>query len=241
MNNTSGEYQIRIKGQLDLAHSAWLDGFSITHTSDGDTLLTGKVVDQAALHGIIARCRNLGITLISINPVDVDQIITIRENTMSNANPIKVAASAVIDARPETLYAIISDYRVGHPAILPKPYFTDLVVEKGGQGAGTVMTVKLKVWGQVSIYHQIVSEPEPGHVILETEMNTGQFSSFTFEPLNGGEQTRLTIYSEFPASRGLKGWLERLTMPGIAGKIYHKELDNIAEYVRSPRSVPSMG
>ena len=62
-------YQIRVKGQLDPYLSAWFLDFTIEPTADGDTLLVGDVVDQAALHGIMARCRDLGVTLISVNPL----------------------------------------------------------------------------------------------------------------------------------------------------------------------------
>jgi hypothetical protein len=62
-------YQIRVKGQLDPCLSAWFLDFNIVQTVDGDTLLVGNVVDQAALHGIMARCRDLGVTLISVNPL----------------------------------------------------------------------------------------------------------------------------------------------------------------------------
>jgi hypothetical protein len=62
-------YQIRVKGQLDPYLSAWFLDFNVEPTADGDTLLVGNVVDQAALHGIMARCRDLGVTLISVNPL----------------------------------------------------------------------------------------------------------------------------------------------------------------------------
>jgi hypothetical protein len=54
---------------------------------------------------------------------------------------MRVQSSAVIPARPEAIYAVLADYREAHPAILPKPYFTELKVEEGGQGAGTVIHV----------------------------------------------------------------------------------------------------
>ena len=77
------------------------------------------------------------------------------------SNTIQVQASEVINARPEDVYALLSDYQVGHPAILPKPYFTGLTVEKGGQGAGTIVITRLKVMGQEFVYRQAITEPEP--------------------------------------------------------------------------------
>jgi hypothetical protein len=62
-------YQIRVQGLFDPSFSAWFNNFAVAHTAEGDTLLTGEVVDQAALHGILARCRDLGVTLISVNPL----------------------------------------------------------------------------------------------------------------------------------------------------------------------------
>ena len=67
-------YQIRVQGQLDPYLSAWFLDFTIEPTADGDTLLVGDVLDQAALHGILARCRDLGVTLISVNPsADIEE------------------------------------------------------------------------------------------------------------------------------------------------------------------------
>lgn len=62
-------YQIRLRGQLDPLWSDWFDEFAITHQS-GDSLLTGSVPDQAALHGVLARIRDLGLTLVSIQQLE---------------------------------------------------------------------------------------------------------------------------------------------------------------------------
>lgn len=59
-------YQIRVRGHIDHSWSAWFDGLTIAHDSDGCTTLTGHVVDQAALHGALARIRDLGLTLVSV-------------------------------------------------------------------------------------------------------------------------------------------------------------------------------
>jgi len=226
-------YQIKVKGQLDPKLSQWLGNFAISHTPEGDTLLTGIVIDQAALHGVLARCRDLGVTLISINPLNE------QAKEKDNMSKVIVEASDVIDARPEEIYAILSDYRVGHAAILPKPYFQEMLIEQGGQGAGTILRLKMSVFGQESRYHQIVTEPEPGRLLVETDIETGQFSSFTLEPLNGGAQTRVTIHSEFPGKPGLVGWMEKLMQPPIVRHIFKKELRNLAEYVRSTATLAS--
>ena len=62
-------YHIRLAGQLGPAWADWFDGLSITLEDSGETLLAGPVADQAALHGLLKRVRDLGMPLISVNPV----------------------------------------------------------------------------------------------------------------------------------------------------------------------------
>ena len=63
-------YQIRLRGHLSDQWTGWFEGLTITLEEDGDTLLSGPLVDQAALHGLLKKIRDLGITLISINCVE---------------------------------------------------------------------------------------------------------------------------------------------------------------------------
>ena len=67
--NDSLTYQVRIKGHLDLDWANWLDGLILTLDDNGETLLTGPTLDQAALHGLLKKVRDAGLTLISVNPV----------------------------------------------------------------------------------------------------------------------------------------------------------------------------
>lgn len=63
-------YQIRLKGQLDQQWADWFGGMTITSHGNGETLLTGSVADQAALHGLLKKVRDLGLPLLSVNPVE---------------------------------------------------------------------------------------------------------------------------------------------------------------------------
>ena len=67
-------YQIRIKGYLSRGWTDWFEGLTITLEEDGDTLLTGPVIDQAALHGLLKKVRDLGLPLVSVSPVDPGQV-----------------------------------------------------------------------------------------------------------------------------------------------------------------------
>jgi hypothetical protein len=67
-------YEFRVKGHLAPCWSEWLDGLAIANLDKGDALLTGPVVDQAALHGLLARIRDLNLPLISVNRVEPGQV-----------------------------------------------------------------------------------------------------------------------------------------------------------------------
>ncbi len=65
-------YQIRIKGHLDGQWTDWFEGLTITLEEDGNTLLSGPVPDQAALHGLLKKVRDLGMPLVSVSQVQFD-------------------------------------------------------------------------------------------------------------------------------------------------------------------------
>ena len=68
MMNEHTVYHIKIKGHLDTGWQDWFDGLNIALTEDGNTIFSGVILDQAALHGVLKKIRNLGLTIISINP-----------------------------------------------------------------------------------------------------------------------------------------------------------------------------
>jgi hypothetical protein len=66
-------YQIKIKGHLGAEWTGWFEGLTITLGEDGDTLLAGPVVDQAGLHGLLKKVRDLGMPLLSVNCIETGQ------------------------------------------------------------------------------------------------------------------------------------------------------------------------
>ena len=68
-----GRYEIRLRGHLDARWSDWFDGLSFTHASDGTTVIHGLLADQAALHGLLGKVRDLGLPLVSVIHIDPEQ------------------------------------------------------------------------------------------------------------------------------------------------------------------------
>lgn len=68
-----GQYEVRLEGHLATRWAAWFDGLTLTRESDGTTVLRGPIVDQAALHGVLQRVRDLGLPLISVIHLSPDQ------------------------------------------------------------------------------------------------------------------------------------------------------------------------
>ena len=146
---------------------------------------------------------------------------------------MRIGVSGTIDAPAEDVYAVLADYREGHPAIVPKQYFTELTVEEGGTGTGTRLLVRMKVFGVESTYRMVVSEPEPGRVLVEADDEAGVVTTFTVDPLDSGSNCRLTIETSMRSKPGIGGFFERLFTPMISRRIYKKELSQIADYMRN--------
>jgi ribosome-associated toxin RatA of RatAB toxin-antitoxin module len=142
----------------------------------------------------------------------------------------RVEESRIIDAQPQRIYDVIADYDVGHKAILPKE-FTDMTVEQGGKGAGTVVRLTVKVMGSERVTQHSVSEPEPGRVLVERANDGSTVTTFTVEPVSAA-QSRVTITTDFKASPGIMGMIEKLATPAVAHRMYREELGKLAEYVR---------
>ena len=144
---------------------------------------------------------------------------------------IRAEATRTVAATPEQVYAVFTDYEQAHPAILPKPYFDEVVIEEGGQGAGTVVRVRLQGMGTETTYRLTVSEPEPGRRLVEADPDAGVRTTFLVDPRDGGRHSQVTITIDTRASAGLKGQVERLILPAFSRRVLKKELQLLVDYL----------
>jgi hypothetical protein len=136
---------------------------------------------------------------------------------------IRVSQSAIVSAPAPVVYGIIADYREGHPAILPRPFFQGLEVESGGVGAGTRIRVRMRALGKVRTLHAAVTEPVPGRELVETYVETGAATRFLVEPADDGRASRVTFETSWRRG-GFAGWVERWLVPPYLRGVYRAEL-----------------
>lgn len=145
-----------------------------------------------------------------------------------------VSASAVIPARRERVYSLIANYNDGHPRILPKQ-FTSLVVEQGGVGAGTVIRFQMSLLGRKQTVRAAVTEPEPGRVLVETDLDTnGAVTTFSVNPGGAPADSYVTISTVLPVREGFLGKLEKTLTTLLLRPMYVKELENLARVATGP-------
>lgn len=145
-----------------------------------------------------------------------------------------VTASATIPARAERVYALIANYKDGHPRILPKE-FTNLVVEQGGIGAGTVIRFEMNVFGRKQTFRAAITEPEPGGMLVETILDgNGARTTFVVKPAAAPADSYVTITTELPVKSGILGRIERTAYTLVFRPIYVKELENLARIATGP-------
>jgi hypothetical protein len=142
-------------------------------------------------------------------------------------------AEDLIDARPTAVYAVLADYTTHHPRIMPPSLFSNLEVETGGVGAGTVFHITLRTAGKQQRLHMRVAEPEPGHVLTETNLDTGVVTMFSVAPGNDGKRTKTQISSEWETAGGLRGLVDRFVAPVLMGRIFTKQLRELSRYMHS--------
>jgi hypothetical protein len=140
---------------------------------------------------------------------------------------LHVSAERTVPAPAKSVYALLADYRDGHPRILP-PAFSGLTVLRGGIGAGTEIRFSLEFAGRKQEVEARVEEPEPGRVLSESYLEKGAVTRFTVDPV--GDRSRVRIETSWQSSRGLAGLIERLIAPRLFRKLYAQELDLIERW-----------
>jgi len=129
-----------------------------------------------------------------------------------------------IDAPPQRIYSLISNYHTGHPTILPKQ-FSNMRVEEGGVGAGTKIRFDVTVLGQTKHFLAVVSEPEPGRVLVERNVEPDDsVTTFTVSPEDGGRAATVTIQTAVPGRPGVVGKIERFITERVMRSMYADEL-----------------
>jgi hypothetical protein len=155
---------------------------------------------------------------------------------MNNHKPEKhvISASAIIPARRERVYSLLANYKDGHPRILPRQ-FTSVAVEEGGMGAGTVIRVQMSFLGKKQTYRAAITEPEPGRVLVETNLEANSWvTTFTVDPSSAPADSNVTISTELPVRAGLPGKMERMLSTLLLRPIYVNELANLARVATGP-------
>jgi hypothetical protein len=133
---------------------------------------------------------------------------------------VHLSAERLIDAPADVVYACIADYRHHHrPGGFLPPAFHDFTIDRGGVGAGTVMTFKVTLGGRTRTMTHTVTEPEPGRVLIEGDDRDQ--TTFTVEP--AGHQCRVRFDTQLDA-RGLEGLLTRLFATRLMKPLYDDEL-----------------
>ena len=90
----AGRYEIRLAGHLDARWAAWFDGLTVGQQGDGTTLISGPIVDQAALHGLLQRVRDLGLPLVSVTRDETDELTRLGTGPATAAAAVEPGLSA---------------------------------------------------------------------------------------------------------------------------------------------------
>jgi uncharacterized protein YndB with AHSA1/START domain len=143
--------------------------------------------------------------------------------------PIVVSAEREVEAPPAVVYKYIADMRDHHPRFLP-PNFSDFQVESGGVGAGTVVRFKLTAGGRTRELRNTVAEPDPGHILTESDTNSSAVTTFTVTPSGGASHVEMLC--TWDGASGVGGFFERLFAPRVMRGILVDELNRLNSYAK---------
>lgn len=153
-------------------------------------------------------------------------------NVHTTPATLHVEASAQVSAPAAAVYRMIADYRAGHPRMLPPKFFRNFRVIHGGYGEGTMIEFDVIAFGQTVHLRATVSEPEPGSVLAETNLNDGSVTWFTVAP-SGPSSARVTIATDRRLQRtGVLGWIESAMTRSYLHRLYAQQLAQLDEQVQ---------
>lgn len=159
--------------------------------------------------------------------------------TRPNQSLHRLSATGVVGAPPERVWEVLTDYRDEHDRILPRPPFVSMTVLEGGRGAGTVIRLEMRLLGRTRSTRGVVTEPEPGRLLMESYPDDRMVTTFALEPGPWPGTTGLTIATEVPARGGIAGALEGWIVTRLLRPVYLRELAQLDAHVRRYPQAPA--
>jgi hypothetical protein len=145
---------------------------------------------------------------------------------MENPTRYRITASRRVAAPASRVYDIIADYRDGHPSILPRA-FRNLQVDEGGRGAGTRFHMDVHAFGRKETMRAAVTEPQPGRVLVEKDLDRPTVTTFTVERGAHEGEAFVTFDTELESRSGVLGAVERWVSTAFLQRVYREELGNL--------------
>jgi hypothetical protein len=140
-----------------------------------------------------------------------------------------ITASRRIEALPAAIYSLIADYHDSHRRIVPPKAFRWLAVDRGGIGAGTEIRFGMRLFGSMRTGRGVVSEPEPGRVLVESYPDTGDITTFTVEPAHQPGASSVTIATDLHVGDGIAGRIQGFVAERFLRPLYLEELQRLAD------------
>ena len=142
-----------------------------------------------------------------------------------NTKPQTAIATKIINAPAKDIYRIIADYHTMHYFILPKQYFLSLDVEEGGFGQGTIVNFEMRILGKTQSFRSLVTEPQPGRLLVETDIRSETPTSFSVFPVRNNDQARVEISTELKNQNAVEALIANILLQ----KVYRDELELLAK------------
>jgi Polyketide cyclase / dehydrase and lipid transport len=140
---------------------------------------------------------------------------------------LQVSVRRRIGAPALVTYAIIADYRDGHPLIVPPGVFKNLIVEEGGIGEGTTIRFDMSVLGRVRHIRARIAEPSPGRVLTEEDVESGILTTFHVAVADGGRACSVTITTDLPRPTGPFAGFQARIATWFLQRVFTEELERL--------------